>query len=68
MPRLMNETETARLVGMSVHWLRRKRWEGGGIPFIKMSKGGAVRYTEDAVQRYIETHYRISTSDTGRPG
>lgn len=65
MPRLMTERETAAMVGMSVHWLRRKRWEGGGIPFIKMSAGGAVRYSEEIVLHYIETHCRISTSDTG---
>jgi len=66
MPKLMTETETALLVGMSVHWLRRKRWEGGGIPFIKMSKGrGAVRYTDETVQQYIAAHCRTSTSDSG---
>ncbi|GFO68479.1 hypothetical protein GMLC_20580 [Geomonas limicola] len=65
MPRLMTEKETAVMVGMSVHWLRRKRWEGGGIPFVKMSTKGAVRYSEETVQQYIETHFRISTSDTG---
>lgn len=65
MPKLMTETETALLVGMSVHWLRRKRWEGGGIPFIKMSKGGAVRYSEETVQQYIASHCRTSTSDPG---
>lgn len=32
MPKLMTEKETAAMVGMSVHWLRRKRWEGGGFP------------------------------------
>ena len=67
MPRLMTETETAVMVGMSVHWLRRKRWEGGGIPFIKMTDGGAVRYSEDIVQRYLESHLRSSTKDPGQP-
>lgn len=65
MPRLMTETETAGMVGMSVHWLRRKRWEGGGIPFIKMTRGGAVRYSEEIVKDYIESHYRTSTKDPG---
>lgn len=69
MPKLMTEKETAVMVGMSVHWLRRKRWEGGGIPFIKMSAGGgAVRYTEEAVNQYIDAHFRTSTSDTGARG
>ena len=61
----MTERETALMVGMSVHWLRKKRWEGGGIPFVKMSEGGAVRYSEETVLKYIETHCRVSTSDGG---
>ena len=67
MPRLMTEKETAVMVGMSVHWLRRKRWEGGGIPFIKMCQGGAVRYSEETVIKYLDAHFRTSTSDTGVP-
>lgn len=66
MNRLMTEQETAQMVGMSVHWLRRKRWEGGGIPFIKMTQHGAVRYQEEAVRQYIDAHFRTSTSDPGR--
>jgi len=65
MSRLMTERETATVVGMSVHWLRRKRWQGGGIPYVKMGKGGAVRYTEESVQQFIQSHFRTSTSDTG---
>ena len=65
MPRLMTETETAVMVGMSVHWLRRKRWEGGGIPFIKMTKGGAVRYSEEVVKNYLESHYCTCTREAG---
>jgi hypothetical protein len=66
MQKLMTEKETAALVGMSVHWLRRKRWEGGGIPFVKLSERGAVRYAEETVTQYIDAHFRISTSDTGK--
>jgi hypothetical protein len=65
MPKLMKEKETAAMVGMSVHWLRKKRWEGGGIPFVKLSERGAVRYSEETVLQYIDAHFRISTSDTG---
>ena len=68
MPKLMTEKETAVMVGMSVHWLRRKRWEGGGIPFIKMSEKGAVRYSEEVVIRFLDARFRTSTSDTGEPG
>lgn len=61
MPKLMTETETAAMIGMSVHWLRKKRWEGGGIPFVKMTRHGAVRYTEEAVRQYLDGHYRTGT-------
>lgn len=68
MPRLMTETETAVMVGMSVHWLRRKRWEGDGIPFIKMTDGGAVRYSEETVLKYLDSRLRTSTMDPGKAG
>ena len=68
MPKLMTEKETAVMVGMSVHWLRRKRWEGGGIPFIKISDKGAVRYSEEVVIQYLDARFRTSTSDRGEHG
>ena len=63
---LMTEKQTAAIVGMPVHWLRRKRWKGVGIPFVKLSERGAVRYSEEAVLQYIEARFRTSTSDTGK--
>lgn len=62
---LMKESEVARLTGMSIHWLRRKRWSGGGIPFIKIGVGerGAVRYRPEDVETYISERVRRSTSD-----
>ena len=60
--RLLNEKEVAALIGMSVHWLRRKRLTGGGIPFLKMSDNGAVRYEEEAVETYKRGRVRTSTS------
>lgn len=66
MNRLMTEKETALMVGMSVHWLRRKRWEGDGIPFIKMSQRGAVRYEEETVRHYLDERFRTSTHDPGK--
>lgn len=62
---LLKEQEVASMTGMSVHWLRRKRWEGGGIPFIKLSAHGAVRYQPESVAEYIESRIRRSTSDCG---
>lgn len=65
---LLDEHQTAALTGMSVHWLRRKRWAGGGIPFIKIGEGtkGAVRYRREDVEQFIASRVRRSTSDPGQ--
>jgi predicted DNA-binding transcriptional regulator AlpA len=65
---LLNEKEAGALLGMSVHWLRRKRWEGGGIPFIRLGDGpkGAVRYRLEDIEGYVASRVRRSTSDTGK--
>lgn len=63
MSELLREKEVAQLVGMSVHWLRRKRWEGRGIPYVKLSEGnGAVRYRRADVVSFIESRCCTSTS------
>ncbi|MBU5635487.1 helix-turn-helix domain-containing protein [Geomonas sp. Red69] len=63
MQRLLNEKEVAEQIGVSVHWLRRKRVTGGGIPFIKLSDGkGAVRYEQEAVEAFAQGRVRRSTS------
>ena len=65
MERLMTETEAAERLGMSVHWLRRKRWEGGGPHYIKLSggqgRGGAVRYLAQDIEQYL-TDCRIAST------
>lgn len=62
MNKLLNEKEVAERISMSVHWLRRKRITGGGIPFIKMAEGGAVRYEETAIEDFKTSRLRKSTS------
>lgn len=65
MSRLLKEREVAERIGMSVHWLRRKRVVGGGIPFIKMGDGGGrgpVRYDEEDVETFKRSCVRTSTS------
>jgi len=64
---LLDEKKTAELLGMSVHWLRRKRWEGGGVPFIRIGDGpkGAVRYRLEDIDSYVAARVRRSTSDKG---
>lgn len=63
MSNLLNEKQMAEKIGMSVHWLRRKRWSGGGIPFVKLSNGGAVRYREEDGDAYVNGRLCKSTSD-----
>lgn len=64
--KLMTESEVAAEIGMSIHWLRRMRWAGGGIPYIKMnpqSTRGAVRYRQEDVLHYCVQNQRRSTSE-----
>lgn len=67
MQKLLTEREVASQISMSVHWLRRKRLTGGGIPFLKMSdtENGAIRYEQVAVTEFINSRSRRSTCDQG---
>jgi predicted DNA-binding transcriptional regulator AlpA len=60
---LLCEKQAAPILGLSVAWLQRKRWEGGGPPYIKY--GRAVRYRKSELLAYIEAHSRRHTSDAG---
>ncbi len=68
MSELLKEQEVAKMIGLSVHWLRRMRWSGGGIPYIKIAEGpgGAVRYRREDVEAFIASRVRKSTSDQGQ--
>lgn len=67
MGRNLTEREAAEKYGPSVHWFRRKRWAGGGPPYIKLSegRGGKVLYPEDLGDEYFASRIRRSTSDPG---
>ncbi|HEV2545763.1 MAG TPA: helix-turn-helix domain-containing protein [Stellaceae bacterium] len=59
---LLTEKEAANITGFSVYWFQRKRWEGGGPPFVKFQR--AVRYRESDLVAWIEAHSgKRSTSD-----
>jgi predicted DNA-binding transcriptional regulator AlpA len=58
--RLVDEHQTAAILGLSVKTLRRWRWAGREVPFIKL--GGAVRYDLADLQAYIDGHRCQSTS------
>ena len=60
----MTESDAAEYLNLAVSTLRRWRWAGRGVPFIKI--GGAVRYDLQDLDGYIEAGRRFSTSDPGR--
>lgn len=61
---LIPERDAARILGLSIAWLQRKRWEGGGPPYIKI--GRAVRYDRDALLRWIDEHRVSGSSEKDR--
>ena len=62
MSNLINEKQAAEKIGLSVHWLRRKRWSGGGIPYVKVSTGGAVRYRSEDIDAYVSRRVQELTN------
>lgn len=63
---LLDEYQMAKMLGCSIHKLRRDRWAGGGIPFIKLNEKGSVRYRRSDFDSFVSSRVRKSTSDTGR--
>ena len=49
--KLITEKDAAVLFGLSVSWFQRKRWAGGGPPYIKFDR--AVRYRETELDAWI---------------
>ncbi len=58
---LVNETEAARILNIKVATLRRWRWAGSRLRFIKI--GAAVRYDPADLAEFIKAGRRWSTSD-----
>ncbi|KAB0669291.1 helix-turn-helix domain-containing protein [Oryzomonas sagensis] len=63
----LTESEASELYGLSVHWFRRKRWEGGGPVFRKV--GNRCYYERAALDDYFNscTHKNTSEYPTRRP-
>lgn len=59
----LDERSLAARLGVSVKWLQKMRYTGGGIPYRKF--GRAVRYPLSAVIAYEAQSLRLSTSDDG---
>ncbi len=60
----LDEFQAAKILGKSVHWMRRARWAGNGPGWIRI--GGNVRYRMAMLEEFINKGIRRSTSDTGQ--
>jgi excisionase family DNA binding protein len=60
---LMRESEAARRLGLSKRTLQKWPVTGGGPDFLKF--GRAVRYSVEALERWLVRSRRRSTSDKG---
>ena len=54
----LNENQVSERLGVSVKLLRKYRWEGKGLPYVKF--GARVLYAEPEVVEYLQKH-RIET-------
>lgn len=63
--KLLTTKEAANLLGISKAFLERDRWAGAKIPFVQVGTR-AVRYELSALQAYIQSNVRRSTSDNGQ--
>jgi hypothetical protein len=63
-PQLLNEYQAAETLGIKVATLRRWRWSGKSLRFLKI--GSAVRYEPAELSAFIERARRTSTSDPGQ--
>ena len=54
----INENQVSERLGVSVKLLRKHRWEGKGLPYVKF--GARVLYAEPEVVEYLQKH-RIET-------
>jgi hypothetical protein len=60
---LLTEQQAADLIGLKVATLRRWRWQGRALEFVKI--GAAVRYELKVLEAFVAAGRRTSTSDRG---
>lgn len=60
-PLVFTPEETANRLKVSLSWLAKARMHGDGPPFIKI--GRAIRYSESALQQWMKSRQRLSTSE-----
>ena len=59
-PPLFGEDVLAEILGMSVAWVQKSRYQGTGPKFKKLN--GAVKYTREDARAYVAANTYISTS------
>lgn len=59
---LLTTKEAARYLGVSKAFLDRDRWAGAKIPFVRIGSR-AVRYELSALEAYVRSQIRRSTSE-----
>jgi len=60
-PRYLTEKEVAEMTGLSLSTLRNSRFQGRGLPYIKI--GRSVRYSLDDVVAYMESRKVVPLDD-----
>jgi hypothetical protein len=58
---LLTPKETAIRLKVSLSWLAKARMRGDGPPFTKL--GRAIRYSDVALQQWVKSQQRLSTSE-----
>ena len=58
---LLTVAEAAQILKVSLSWLAKARMRGDGPPFIKV--GRAIRYSDAALQQWMKSRQRLSTSE-----
>jgi Helix-turn-helix domain len=61
MPSWFTPKETAQILKLSVSWLAKARMRGDGPVYSKVGRG--IRYTELAIQQWMKSRQRLSTSE-----
>lgn len=54
-PPILTERDAARMISMSVDWLRERRWHGDGPPYLRIGVK-AIRYERDALLDFMRSH------------
>ena len=57
----ITEKQASELTGLSVAFFQKKRWQGDGPPFIRVS-ARAIRYKESVLRAWMDEREKMSTS------